>query len=242
MCGRFTLTARPEVLARAFALEDAPELAPRWNAAPGQDVATIARTPEGRRELRMRRWGLVPGWARDRRIGSRLINARAETAALRPAFREALRLRRCAVPVDGFYEWAAGGTGSGPRQPYYVALPDRAPFAIAGLFERWRGEDGAWLETCVLLTVAANERVRGLHDRMPAILPERDLEPWLDPMLRDPRRVARLLVPSAGTELELRPVSRRVNRPEHDDPACIAPLEAAPETPRQLDLADQSGR
>jgi len=181
MCGRFTLTARPEVLARAFALEDVPELAPRWNAAPGQDVATVARTLEGRRELRMLRWGLVPGWARDRRIGSRLINARAETAAVRPAFREALRLRRCVVPADGFYEWAGGGPSSGRRQPHYIALPDRAPFAIAGLFERWRGEDDAWLETCALLTVAANDRVRALHDRMPAILAERDLEAWLDP-------------------------------------------------------------
>jgi putative SOS response-associated peptidase YedK len=223
MCGRFTLTARPEVLARSFALEEVPELAPRWNAAPGQDVATIARTLDGRRELRMRRWGLVPHWAHDRRI-----NARAETAAVRPAFREALRLRRCVVPADGFYEWA-GGRGAGPREPYYVSLPDHAPFAIAGLFERWRGEDGACLETCVLLTVAANERVRALHDRMPAILAGRDLEAWLDPMLRDPRRVTPLLVPFAGAALELVPVSRRVNRPEHDDPACIAPLQQAPE-------------
>ena len=216
-------------MAAAFALEDVPELAPRWNAAPGQEVATIAQTLEGRRQLRMRRWGLVPGWTRDRRIGSRLINARAETAAVRPAFREALRLRRCVVPADGFYEWAASGPGSGPRQPYYIALPDRAPFAIAGLFERWRDEDGAWLETCALLTVAANDRVRGLHDRMPAILAQRDLEAWLDPMLRDARRVAKLLVPFAGAELELVPVSRRVNRPEHDDPACIAPLELGAE-------------
>jgi putative SOS response-associated peptidase YedK len=251
MCGRFTLTTRRDVLAAAFELDEVPELAPRWNAAPGQDVATIAATREGRRELRLRRWGLVPGWARDRRIGSRLINARAETAAVRPAFREAMRLRRCIVPADGFYEWAGGGPGSGRRQPYYIALPDRAPFAIAAIHERWRAEDGAWLETCALLTVAANERVRALHDRMPAILSERDLEAWLDPALRDAGRVAKLLVPFAAGELELLPVSRRVNRPEHDDPACIAPLEqapasaetgATPETTRQLTLGDHFGR
>src|SRR5262245_59398087 len=167
MCGRFTLTTRRDLIAAAFALEEVPELAPRWNAAPGQDVATIAQTREGPRRLRLRRWGLVPGWARDGRMGSRLINARAETATVRPAFREAMRLRRCIVPADGFYEWAGGGPGSGRRRPYYIALPDRAPFAIAGVYERWRGEDGAWLETCALLTVAANERVRALHDRMP---------------------------------------------------------------------------
>jgi putative SOS response-associated peptidase YedK len=227
------LTTGREALARAFEIDALPELAPRWNVAPGQEVATVWRTPEGRRELRMRRWGLVPAFARDPRIASRLINARAETAAVRPAFREALRLRRCLVPADGFYEWAASASGSGPRQPYRIALPDGAPFAIAGLFERWLGEQGAWLETCVVITVAANERVRALHDRMPAILAERDLEAWLDPALRDPRRIAPLLVPFAGAELELRPVSRRVNRPEHDDAACIARLEAG---------VDHSGR
>jgi putative SOS response-associated peptidase YedK len=225
VCGRFTLTTSREVLARAFGLDAVPELAPRWNAAPGQDLATVGRAPDGRRELRMRRWGLVPHFARDPRIASRLVNARAETAAVRPAFREALRLRRCVVPADGFYEWAARGPGSGPRQPYYLARPDRAPFAIAGLHERWRDERGGWLETCVLLTVAANARVRPLHDRMPAILAERDLEPWLDPVIRDPRRLAPLLVPFAG-ELELRPVGLRVNRTENDDAACIARLES----------------
>jgi putative SOS response-associated peptidase YedK len=224
MCGRFTLTTPREVLVRVFDLDPAsvPELAPRWNVAPGQDVVTLEERPDGGRELRMRRWGLVPRWARDARIGSRLINARAETAAERPAFREALRLRRCVVPADGFFEWA--GARSGPRQPFHVALPDGSPFAIAALHERWRSEAGSWLETCVLLTVPADERVRSLHDRMPAILAPGDLEPWLDPALRDPRRARSLLVPWSGVELALRPVSRRVNDPEHDDPACIAPL------------------
>jgi putative SOS response-associated peptidase YedK len=218
------LTTPREVLARAFELDDVPDLAPRWNAAPGQDVATVWRPRAGRRELRLRRWGLVPGWAQDRRIGSRLVNARAETAAAKPAFRDALRRRRCLVPADGFYEWGAGAPGSGPRQPYHIALPGRAPFAIAGLFERWRAEDGLWLETCVLLTVPANDRIRGLHDRMPAILAPGDFELWLDPAVQDPGRALPLLAPWAGAQLELRPVSRRVNKPEHDDPECIAPL------------------
>jgi putative SOS response-associated peptidase YedK len=224
VCGRFTLTTPREVLARAFELDEVPELAPRFNAAPGQDVATVWRPREGRRELRLRRWGLVPHWAQDRRIGSRLVNARAETAAVKPAFRDALRWRRCLVPADGFYEWGPGAAGSGPRQPYHIALPGGVPFAIAGLFERWRAEDGAWLETCTLLTVAANERIRPVHDRMPAILGSADFELWLDPAVQDPRRVEPLLVPWAGAGLELRPVSRRVNKPEHDDAECLAPL------------------
>src|SRR5262245_50952465 len=242
MCGRFTLTTRREVLARAFALDEVQELAPRWNAAPGQDVATIQQSPEGRRQLRLRRWGLVPFFAPDPRIGSRLINARAETAAVRPAFREAFRLRRCAVPADGFYGWAAEA-GSRRRQPYYIALPDRAPFAIAGLFERWRAEDGTWLESCALLTVAANERVRPLHDRMPAILAAGDLEAWLDPALREPARLRELLAPFAGAELELRRVGDRVNRPEHDDPGCIAAPEpgADRDGARQLTLGEPFG-
>ena len=227
MCGRFTLTTSRERLVDAFAIDEAgPELSPRWNVAPGQDVATVGCRADGHRELRLRRWGLVPGFARDPRIASRLVNARAETAAVRPAFRDALRLRRCLVPADGFYEGAARGPGRAPRQPYHIARPDGAPFAIAGLHERWRDEQGAWLETCTLLTVSASDLVRPVHDRMPAILAERDLEAWLDPALRDPRRLAPLLVPFAG-ELRLRPVGLRVNRTENDDAGCLAGLEPA---------------
>jgi putative SOS response-associated peptidase YedK len=224
MCGRFTLTTSHEVLARAFDLDDAPALAPRFNVAPGQDVATVWQTPEGRRELRLRRWGLVPHWARDAKIGSRLINARSETAAEKPAFRTALRQRRCLVPADGFYEWGAGGGATGAREPYYLTLPEREPFAIAGLFEHWRCEDGSLLESCVLLTVPPNDRVRPVHDRMPAILRREDHASWLDPTERDARRVQALLAPWAGRELTLRAVSRLVNRAGHDDPACIEPL------------------
>lgn len=224
MCGRFTLTTSREVLARAFDLDETPALAPRFNIAPGQDVATVWQTPEGRRELRPRRWGLVPHWARDAKIGSRLVNARSETAAEKPAFRGALRQRRCLVPADGFYEWSASAPGARDRQPHYLSLPGREPFGIAGLYETWRAEDGSLLESCVLLTVAANDGVRPLHDRMPAILHRDDHARWLDPAQRDAERVRALLVPWAGAPLAVRAVSRRVNRPAHDDPACIEPL------------------
>jgi putative SOS response-associated peptidase YedK len=223
VCGRFTLTAPPEAVRRAFGLDAAPSLEPRFNVAPGQDVATIEQDAEGRRVLVPRRWGLVPYWAEDPRIGGRLVNARCETAATKPAYRDAFRRRRCLVPADGFYEW--GDAGRGPRQPWYVSRPDGGCFAIAGLFERWKGPGGEWLETCVLLTTDANPEVAAVHDRMPVVLPPADWSLWLDPAERDPARLAPLLRPAPDEEFVLRAVSLRVNRPEHDDPACIAPAE-----------------
>jgi len=222
VCGRFTLTTRPEELAREFALASVPELAPRFNIAPSQPVATVWQPPGAARELRLRRWGLVPRWAKDASIGSRLINARSETAAEKPAFRDALRHRRCLVPADGFFEWAAASRG--PKQPYWIALPGRAPFAIAGLFERWTAPEGEVLESCTLLTVAASQALRAIHERMPAILPRSAWERWLAPDVTDAAAVQPLLAPWAGAALAPRAVGLRVNRPEHDDPACIEPL------------------
>ena len=227
MCGRFTLTTPPSVLVRELELEAPPDLAPRYNAAPGQDVATLWHPSGAPRALRLRRWGLVPHWARDPRIGARLVNARAETAASKPAFREALRLRRCLVPADGFYEWSAG-SGRGPRVPYHVALAGGSLFAIAGLFERWRAADGAWLETCTLLTVPSNEEVRRLHDRMPALLPRAAWAPWLDPEQRDAAPALALLAPWSGEPLVARPVGRRVNDVANDDPECLEPPTLGP--------------
>ena len=227
MCGRFTLTASPEVVERAFGLDETPQLRPRFNIAPGQDVATIQQGEGGRSVLALRRWGLVPFWAKDAKIGARLINARAETLDAKPSYREAFRRRRCLVPADGFYEWAAAGRG--PRQPHWVARTDGACFAIAGLYERWKSPQGEWLETCTLITTDANERLRTIHDRMPVILEPADYALWLDSRLREPERLRALLRPQPGEDFELRAVSRRVNHPDHDDPACIAPLpEGAP--------------
>jgi putative SOS response-associated peptidase YedK len=222
VCGRFTLTTRPEVVAREFELASVPELAPRFNVAPSQPVATVWQPPGGARELRLRRWGLVPRWAKDASIGSRLINARSETAAEKPAFRDALRRRRCLVPADGFFEWAAASRG--PKQPYWIALPERTPFAIAGLFERWTAPEGEVIESCTLLTVAASEGLRAIHQRMPAILPREAWARWLAPDVTGAAEVAPLLAPWSGTPLVPLAVGLRVNRPEHDDPACIAPL------------------
>ena len=225
MCGRFTLTTAPDAVARAFELDEIPRLEPRFNIAPGQGVATIHESREGARVFALRRWGLVPRWARDPKIGSRLINARSETVAEKPAFRDAFRRRRCLVPADGFFEWAAAG--SGPRQPWYIGLSGQSCFGIAGLYESWEDPEGQRIDSCVLLTTEANERLRPIHARMPVILAPDAFTPWLDPGLTEPTQLTGLLRACPDEAIELRPVSRRVNRPEHDDPACIAPLDAA---------------
>ncbi len=223
MCGRFTLATSARQVAEHFGLAEVPELSPRYNIAPTQAIAVVRRTTEGEAPiLEFRRLGLIPSWAKDPGIGSRMINARVETAAEKPAFRAAFRRRRCLVPADGFYEWAAASRG--PRQPHWVARTDGACFAIAGLYERWKSPQDEWLETCTLITTDANERLRTIHERMPVILEPADYALWLDSRLREPERLRVLLRPQPGEDFELRAVSRRVNRPDHDDPACIAPL------------------
>ena len=226
MCGRFTLSSSPEAVARRFGLAAPVPLAPRYNAAPGQEVATVS-PPEAAAvpELRLRRWGLVPAWSRDPHVGARLINARCETAAERPAFREAFRRRRCLVPADGFYEWDARVT---PRQPYLVALAGGGPFGIAGLWERWLGPGGEVIESVALLTTAANELLRPIHDRMPAILAPAEYAACLDPGRSDPEPLRALLAPLPPAALCLRPVGPLVNDVRNDDPRCLAPAPPAP--------------
>jgi len=220
VCGRFTLRRPGAEVAQHFALSEIPELTPRYNAAPGQAIAAV-RAVEGRGlVLELRRWGLVPPWAPDPRIGGRLINARSETAAGRRAFAPALRARRCIVPADGFFEWGSRG---GERVPFHVQVRGGALFGIAGLWEEWRGAGGEVVESCTLLTTGANERLRPLHDRMPAILDPGDYDRWLDPQERDPARVEILLRPFPSEAMEAAPVGPRVNRPELDDPACLEP-------------------
>jgi putative SOS response-associated peptidase YedK len=220
MCGRFTLTTTPEEVARHFELAEIPLLAPRFNIAPGQPIASVALAPDGgRRVLALRRWGLIPGWAKDPKIGSRMINARFETAAVKPSFRSAFRKRPCLVPADGFYEWAARAGAA--KQPYHIALPGRRCFAIAGLWESWRDPEGANIETCTLLTTAANAKLRAVHDRMPVIVDPADYAAWLDPRLGDASTLARLALGEPAEGLELQAVGRRVNDPRFDDAACL---------------------
>jgi putative SOS response-associated peptidase YedK len=235
MCGRFTLTTSPADLAAHF---DAPPedadalrgLAPRYNVAPGQDVATVV-AGEARRRLARKRWGLVPPWARDPSFGSQAINARVESVDRRPAFREAFVRRRCLVPADGFYEWRARGR---LREPYHVALPGRRLFAMAALHERWRGPGGDALETCAVLTGPAHASLRALHDRMPLLVPPDHWAAWLDAGVSDPASLRALLDPELAAGFEVRAVDARVNSPRFDDPACLAPA-------RQLGLFQDAG-
>jgi putative SOS response-associated peptidase YedK len=223
MCGRFTLTTPPDRVRDVFGLDATPELEPRFNLAPGQELANVTQDPEAGRVLRARRWGLVPRWAKDAKLGARLINARAETAAEKPAYRDAFRRRRCLVPADGFFEWS--GSGRSPRQPWYISRPDAACFAIAGLHERWRRPEGDWLETCVLLTTDGSPQLAAIHDRMPLILDSGEWSLWLDPEIDDPATLAGLLHRFAAPSFALRKVGPHVNRTEHDDPRCIAAAE-----------------
>ena len=185
-----------------------------------QAVAVVRRAAERPgRELAWLRWGLVPAWAKDPAMGARLINARAETAAEKPAFRAAMRARRCLVVADGFYEWQRTGRA---KQPHFFQLRGGRPFAFAGLWEAWRRPDNAPLETCTLLTTEANELVRPIHDRMPVILPRTAYDAWLDPAVASPDTLAPLLAPYPSGEMEARAVSPFVNSPTHDSPECIA--------------------
>ena len=228
MCGRYMMTAPVEAIRRLFDVAESPNLPPRYNIAPTQDAAVVRRAADGRRELAMLRWGLVPPWAGDPTVGSRMINARSETAATRLAFRDAFRSRRCLVPADGFYEWTQEG---GRKQPWLVRLPGGALYAFAGLWERWKPEGGGEaVETFTVLTTDASERLRPLHPRMPVIMAPEDYETWLS---GDPAAAQELLHPWAGPVETVR-VAPRVNSPRFDDADCIRPLvEEKPGTPAE---------
>jgi putative SOS response-associated peptidase YedK len=221
MCGRFTLRTPAADLIEIFEVARSFELTPRYNIAPTQPVALI-REGAGGREVVQARWGLLPSWS-DASSGPPLINARSETAADRPAFRNAFRRRRCLIPADGFYEWR---TAEDSKQPFLITVRDERPFAFAGLWERCRAPDNSTVESCTILTTDANNRLKDLHDRMPVILLPEHYGPWLDLQIDDPEALQSLLKPYPGDEISVRPVSRRVNSARHDDPACILPAES----------------
>ena len=221
MCGRFTLTTPIETLVESFGIETAAEgISPRYNIAPTQPVATVLDEGEGRR-LALLRWGLIPGWAKDPSIGNRMINARAETVAEKPAFRAAFQRRRCLVLSDGFYEWQKVEQG---KRPMYIRMKDGLPFAFAGLWERWRSPNGSTVDSCTILTTDPNELMRPIHNRMPVILPPEAYELWLDPAVQTPGPLLQLLRAYPVEEMEAYPVSPRVNNPANDDPLCIEPV------------------
>jgi putative SOS response-associated peptidase YedK len=205
-----------------FELPYVPPLEPRYNIAPTQPVAAVRFDSEaGERELEMLRWGLIPFWAKDPAIGNRMINARSETVAEKPAFRAAFRKRRCLVPADGFYEWQKVGAG---KQPHHIHRPDGGPFGIAGLWERWESGDGDVIESCTLITTEASDSLRPIHNRMPVILNRDDFGRWLDPDTPDTSNLLALLKPVPDEELVATAVSKAVNSPGNQGPELIEPL------------------
>jgi putative SOS response-associated peptidase YedK len=225
MCGRTALTASPSELRETFGLDDTPELAPRYNVPPSRplDVLRVLRGSTARR-LEPLRWGLVPTWAKDAKIGNKLALARAETVASSGAFRDAFRWRRCLIAVDGFYEWRREGKKT--SSPFFVRRADRRPFALAGLWSRWVSADGEVTESCAIVTQAARPPLDAIHDRMPLVLEHEAWAPWLDPELTEVAALAPLLVPRSPALIAY-PVSAYANDPRHDDPACLEPAEIA---------------
>ncbi|MGF1457798.1 MAG: SOS response-associated peptidase [Leptolyngbyaceae cyanobacterium] len=219
MCGRFAQTHTGEAVAAAFQLAAIPDLQPRYNIAPSQMVAVVtASRHTGERELHDKKWGLIPGWSQDPKIGYKLINARSETVADKPAFRSAFQKRRCLVVADGFYEWQAV-TGGGQKQPYLIHLKTRSLFGFAGLWERWRSpETGEAVFSCTILTTQANQTMEPVHHRMPVILPSTAYDAWLDPSYYNRGELAALLQPCDSDWLDILAVSPAVNNPRNNTP------------------------
>jgi len=227
VCGRYALAGpRPgewselRVRTRFPALGESVELRQRFNVAPTDQVACVTTSREGEPRGELLRWGLVPHWAKEPSLGAKLINARAETVAEKPAFRDAFSRRRCLIVADGFYEWERRGPKA--RHPFHITRSDRAPFAFAGLWATWHGPEDRLLRTCTIVTTAANEAVRPLHDRMPVILDADAEDAWLDPATPAPL-LHELLASLAPEQTALREVSRAVNDARHDEPDCLDP-------------------
>ena len=221
MCGRFTLTLDPGDLQEAYPGLVVPGgLTPRYNIAPTQPVAVIPNIGEYRLDYYV--WGLIPSWAKDPEIGSRMINARSETLAEKPAFRNSYRRKRCLVLADGFYEWKQLERGKA-KQPVYIYMKSRQPFAFAGLWDLWHAPDGSEVRSCTIITTQPNELLQSIHNRMPVILPSQAQPAWLDPSEQSPDRLSKLLISYPSDEMMAHPVSRLVNSPQNDVAECIMP-------------------
>ena len=232
MCGRFTLILDPVDLREDLDLgEIPPDLPARYNIAPTQPVAVVRDAQA--RSIEFFRWGLIPSWAKDPSIGSRMINARSETLLEKPSFRTAFNRRRCLILADGFYEWYRPAAKSSRPQPYYFRLADGKPFAFAGLWDFWQSGDGSEVPSCTIITCAANERVGAIHDRMPVILDSAHLWDWLNPQAKAADLTAQLM-PYPADRMTSYPVSSAINNPSLDSQECIAPVTLS--TPNQQSL------
>jgi putative SOS response-associated peptidase YedK len=223
MCGRYTITSAPQALRELLGYDEQPNFPPRYNVAPTQPIP-IVRWVEGKRHFALVRWGLLPSWVKDPKTFSLLINARGETAAEKPAFRAAMKRRRCLIPADGFYEWQKAG----PRKrPFFVRAKSGAPLVFAGLWETWEGPNGEQLDTAAIVTTAANSTLKPIHERMPVILAPEAFDLWLNTDRVDVETAAALIAPAPDSMLEAYEVSTAVNRVANDDAKLIEPVAAS---------------
>jgi putative SOS response-associated peptidase YedK len=223
MCGRYVITSSPAAIRALFGYPEQPNFPPRYNVAPTQPIP-IVRLADGKRQFVLMRWGLIPAWVKDPKQFSLLINARADSVVDKPAFRAAMRRRRCLIPADGFYEWQDIG---GRKQPYFVRLKKSGPFSFAGLWETWTGPNGEEIDTAAIVTTKANRTLSAIHDRMPVILPPQAFDLWLDCAHVDANTAAALLLPARDDVLEAYAISPAVNRVANDSEALVAPLNTA---------------
>jgi putative SOS response-associated peptidase YedK len=224
MCGRYRLSRRKQILEEHFVADwDEMEWHPRYNIAPTQPVPIIRQNPkEPVREVSLVRWGLMPSWSKDSSSAAKMINARSETAATLPAFRDAMKSRRCLIPADGFYEWQKKGKA---KQPFCFEVNDGKLFAFAGLWDRWKDPSGQWIKSCSILTTTANTLTSTVHDRMPVILHPDSYDLWLDPGMSNLEEVSELLKPLDVELMRCYPVGTRINHVVNDDETCCAPAE-----------------
>jgi putative SOS response-associated peptidase YedK len=221
MCGRFTLTINPAEAQETFSSFSFPQqFAPRFNIAPTQPVLVIPNDDQNTADFFI--WGLIPMWAKDPGIGSRMINARAETLEEKPAFRSSLKYKRCLILADGFYEWK-GAEGKKVKTPFFIHMKDRKPFAFAGLWDSWNSPDGSLVKSCTIITTEPNELTGIIHNRMPVILHPRDYAKWLNPSPQTPDQLKPLLKPFAADLMDAYPVSTLVNTPANDRPELVVP-------------------
>jgi len=222
MCGRFTLRTSPSEISRVFDVI-VQDLNPRYNIAPSQSIAAIRVDPAARqRELVQLHWGLIPPWAKDRKIGYSTINARAETVDSKPSFRSSFKKRRCLILADGFYEWQKSDATK--KQPFHIHMQDNRPFAFAGLWEQWKG-DGEEIESCTIIVTEGNDLMKPIHDRMPVILDPTDYDLWLAPEIDNVPQLRELLQPYSGDDLKADPVSTLVNSPKNDVAECVESID-----------------
>jgi putative SOS response-associated peptidase YedK len=238
MCGRYVITSTPEAIRALFGYGEQPNFPPRYNVAPTQPIPVV-RLNDGKRTFALMRWGLLPSWVKDPKTFPLLINARGESVLEKPAFRNAMRRRRCLIPADGFYEWQVRGPAGTPKRPYFVRAKKSAggnapPLAFAGLYETWTGPNGEGLDTATIVTTSANRTLAAIHDRMPVFVPKEAFDLWLDCTNVEADVAAALIRPADDALLEAYEISPAVNRVANDSEALLAPASAAPAAPEPV--------